>query len=69
MSNLQEFHHFEEAPDVKSRTWVAIVIAVIMAGFGVYAFMRRSGVPWCRRSLPVLDNQLPALLTRAQTQD
>ena len=38
MSNLQEFHHAQEAPDIKSRTVVAIVIAVLMAGFGVYVY-------------------------------
>jgi hypothetical protein len=57
MSNLQEFHHFEEAPDVKSRTWVAIVIAVIMAGFGVYVY-EKIWSPQVPPS-PVLDNRLP----------
>jgi hypothetical protein len=38
MSNLQEFHHAPDAPDVKSRTVVAIVIAVVMAAFGIYVY-------------------------------
>ena len=58
MSNLQEFHHFEEAPDIKSRTWVAIVIALVMAAFGVYIYEQL----WnpAPPPSPVADSQLPA---------
>ncbi len=38
MSNIGEFHHGEDTPDKKSRTVVAIVIAVVMIGFGVYVY-------------------------------
>lgn len=38
MSNLQEFHHAPEAPDVKSRTVVAIIIALVTIAFGVYVY-------------------------------
>jgi hypothetical protein len=39
MSNLQEFHHhLDDAPDKKSRTVVAIVIALAMAGLAVYVY-------------------------------
>jgi hypothetical protein len=55
--DLQEFHHFEEAPDVKSRTWVAIVIAIVMAGFGVYVYEKIWNPPV--PPSPVLDSQLP----------
>ena len=57
MSNLQEFHHFEEAADVRSRTWVAIVIAVVMAGFGVYVYEKIWNPPV--PPSPVTDTQLP----------
>jgi hypothetical protein len=59
MSDLQEFHHhLDDTADVKSRTWVAIVIAVIMVGFGVYVYEEI----WSPRvpPSPVLDNQLPS---------
>jgi hypothetical protein len=58
MSNLQEFHHAEEAPDVKSRTLVAIVIALVMAAFGVYIYEQI----WNPAPPPsqVTDTQLPA---------
>jgi len=39
MSNLQEFHHhLDDAPDKKSRTLVGIVIALAMAGLGLYIY-------------------------------
>lgn len=39
MSNIGEFHHpVDEAPDKKSRTMVAVVIALAIAGFGVYVY-------------------------------
>ncbi len=38
MTNLQEFHHAEDTSDKKSRTMVAIVIALVMAGFAVYVY-------------------------------
>lgn len=38
MSNLQEFHHAPDAPDVKSRTVVAIIIALVTIAFGVYVY-------------------------------
>jgi hypothetical protein len=58
MSNLQEFHHAEEAPDIKSRTVVAIIIAIVMAAFGVYVYERI----WNPQVAPppVADSQLPA---------
>jgi hypothetical protein len=58
MSNLQEFHHTEEAPDVKSRTVVAIIIAVVMAGFGLYVYEKIWNPP--APPSPVMDSQLPA---------
>ena len=57
MSNLQEFHHVEEAPDVRSRTVVAIVIAVVMAGFGLYVYEKIWNPP--APPSPVADSQLP----------
>ena len=38
MSNLQEFHHAPDAPDIKSRTVVGIIIALVMVAFGVYVY-------------------------------
>jgi hypothetical protein len=58
MSNLQEFHHTQDAPDVKSRTVVAIVIAVVMAGFGLYVYEKIWNPP--APPSPVMDSQLPA---------
>jgi hypothetical protein len=57
MSNLQEFHHAQEAPDIKSRTVVAIVIAVVMAAFGVYVYEQiwNPAPP----PSPVTDSRLP----------
>jgi hypothetical protein len=59
MSNLQEFHHAEEAPDIKSRTVVAIVIAVVIAAFGVYVY-EQIWNPTPITPQPVADSQLPA---------
>ena len=58
MSNLQEFHHAPEAPDIKSRTVVAIIIALVMVAFGVYVYERiwSPSVP----SSAVTDSQLPS---------
>ena len=58
MSNLQEFHHVEEAPDVMSRTVVAIVIAVLMAGVGLYVYEKIWNPP--APPSPVTDSQLPS---------
>ena len=58
MSNLQEFHHFEEAPDIKSRTVVAIVIAVLIVGVGVYVYEQIWNPPAPPQA--VADSQLPA---------
>ncbi|HWX88790.1 MAG TPA: hypothetical protein VNY75_00680 [Rhizomicrobium sp.] len=59
MSNLQEFHHsLDETPDKKSRTMVAIVIAIAIAGFGIYVY--ESGM-WNPQPHQVVDDsQLPA---------
>jgi hypothetical protein len=38
MSNLHEFHHAPDAPDIKSRTVVGVIIALVMAAFGVYIY-------------------------------
>jgi hypothetical protein len=57
VSNLQEFHHAEDAPDKKSRTMVAIVIALLMAGFAVYVY--ESGMWNPQPNQPVDDGQLP----------
>ena len=58
MSNLQEFHHAPEAPDIKSRTVVGIVIALVMAAFGVYVYEQiwNPATP----PSPVTDSQLPS---------
>jgi hypothetical protein len=58
MSNLQEFHHAPDAPDIKSRTVVAIVIAVVMAAFGIYVYEKIWNPP--APPSPVSDTQLPA---------
>ena len=58
MSNLQEFHHAPEAPDVKSRTVVAIIIALVIAAFGVYVYDQ----VWSpvHPPSPILDTQAPS---------
>ena len=58
MSNLQEFHHVPDAPDVKSRTVVAIIIALVTLGFGVYVYDQ----VWnpVHPPSPILDTQPPA---------
>jgi len=58
MSNIGEFHHGDDAPDKKSRTVVAIVIAVVMIGFGFYVY--ESGMWNPQPHQPVEDSQLPA---------
>ena len=58
MSNIGEFHHAEDAPDKKSRTVVAVVIALVMAGFAVYVY--ESGMWNPQPHQPVEDSQLPA---------
>jgi hypothetical protein len=58
VSNLQEFHHSEDAPDKKSRTMVAVVIAVLMVGFAVYVY--ESGMWNPQPTQPVDDSQLPS---------
>ena len=58
MSNLQEFHHAPDAPDVKSRTVVAIIIALVIAAFGVYVYDQ----VWSpvHPPSPILDTQVPS---------
>jgi protein involved in sex pheromone biosynthesis len=58
MSNLQEFHHhLDDAPDKKSRTLVGIVIALAMAGLGLYVYE----TAWNPTTHSVVaDSQLPA---------
>jgi hypothetical protein len=58
MSNLQEFHHAPEAADVKSRTVVAIIIALVTVAFGVYVYQEI----WSpvHPPSPILDTQVPA---------
>lgn len=58
MSNLSEFHHGEETQDKKSRTVVAVVIFLVMAGFGIYVY--ESGMWNPQPHQPVEDSQLPA---------
>jgi hypothetical protein len=59
VSNLQEFHHhLDETPDKKSRTMVAIVIALAIAGFAVYVY--ESGMWNPQPHQVVSDSQLPA---------
>jgi len=58
MSNIGEFHHAEDTTDKKSRTVVAIVIALVMAGFGIYVY--ESGMWNPQPHQPVEDSQLPA---------
>ena len=58
MSNLQEFHHAPDAPDVKSRTVVAIIIALVTLAFGVYVYDQ----VWSpvHPPSPILDTQAPS---------
>jgi len=58
MSNLQEFHHAPDAPDVKSRTVVAIIIALVTVAFGVYVYDQ----VWSpvHPPSPILDTQAPS---------
>jgi hypothetical protein len=58
MSNLQEFHHAPDAPDIKSRTVVGIIIALVMVAFGVYVYE----VVWSpvHPPSPILDTQAPS---------
>jgi hypothetical protein len=58
VSNLSEFHHGEDAPDKKSRTMVAIVIALVIGGFAVYVY--ESGMWNPQPHQAVEDSQLPA---------
>jgi hypothetical protein len=58
VTNLQEFHHGEDTSDKKSRTMVAIVIALVMAGFAVYVY--ESGMWNPQPTQAVQDSQLPA---------
>lgn len=58
MSNIGEFHHAEEAQDNKSRTLVAVVIALAMAGFGIYVY--ESGMWNPQPHQPVENSQLPS---------
>jgi hypothetical protein len=37
MSNLQDFHHSDSAPDKSSRLVTWAVIALIISGIGIYA--------------------------------
>lgn len=56
MSNLQEFHHAPDAPDVKSRTVVAVIIALVCVAFGVYVYQEI----WMPTSPPVQYSDGPA---------
>ncbi len=57
MSNLQDFHHAEEAPDRRSQMVVAAVIAVVVAGFGIYVYENM----WNPTTHTIVaDGQLPA---------
>lgn len=58
VANLQEFHHAESTSDKKSRTLVAIIIALVMAGLAVYVY--ESGIWNPQPHQPVEDSQLPA---------
>jgi len=58
VTNLQEFHHSEDAPDKKSRTVVAVIIALVMAGFAIYVY--ESGMWNPQPHQAVEDSQLPA---------
>jgi hypothetical protein len=59
MSNIGEFHHSDDdTSDKKSRTVVAIVIALVMAGFAVYVY--ESGMWNPQPHQAVEDSQLPA---------
>jgi hypothetical protein len=57
MSNIGEFHHAEETQDKKSRTVVAIVIGLVMAGFAIYVY--ESGMWNPQPHQAVEDSQLP----------
>jgi hypothetical protein len=58
MSNLQEFHHhLDDAPDKKSRTLVAVIIALVVAGAGFYIYQSL----WNPSTHTIVaDGQLPA---------
>lgn len=58
MSNLQEFHHTPDAPDIKSRSVVGVVIALVMAAVGIYVYDQ----VWrpVHPPSPILDTQLPS---------
>jgi hypothetical protein len=58
MSNIGEFHHGDDAPDKKTRNMVAIILAIAIAGFGVYVY--QSGMWNPQPHQPVADSQLPA---------
>lgn len=58
MSNIGEFHHADDAPDKRSRTVVAIVIALVMAGFAIYVY--ESGMWNPQPHQTVEDSQPPA---------
>jgi hypothetical protein len=58
MSNIGEFHHAEDTQDKKFRTVVAIVIALVMAGFAIYVY--ESGMWNPQPHQAVEDSQLPA---------
>ncbi|HVV27540.1 MAG TPA: hypothetical protein VHC40_06190 [Rhizomicrobium sp.] len=57
MSNLQEFHHAEEAQNKTSRLVIAIAIALVMAGFAIYVY--ESGMWNPQPHQAVEDTQLP----------
>ena len=57
MSNIGEFHHAEETTDNKSRTMVAIIIAIAIAAFGTYVY--KSGMWDPQPHQPVDDGRLP----------
>ncbi|HEY0267207.1 MAG TPA: hypothetical protein VGC16_10675 [Rhizomicrobium sp.] len=57
MSNLQEFHHTQEAPDRRSQMVVAAIIAAVMIGFGIYIYEEM----WNPTTHTIVtDSQLPA---------
>ena len=56
MSNLQEFHHSPDTPDVKSRTVVAIIITLVAVAFGVYVYQEI----WSPASPPIQYSDGPA---------
>ena len=53
MSNLQEFYHAEEAQNSSSKMIVAVIIALVMAGFGIYVY--ESGM-WNPQPTQVVDD-------------